>query len=64
MTKVEIEVVIDEEGQATLHVKGAKGKTCTELTADVEKALGRVTKRTPTREAREAPLQVKRCARH
>jgi len=64
MTREEIEVVIDEEGAATLHVQGVKGKTCTDLTDDVEKALGKVTRRTATREAREVPLQVKRCAKH
>ncbi len=64
MTREQIEIVIDEEGEATIHVRGVKGKSCTDLTADVEKALGKVTKRTATREAREAPLQVKTCVRH
>jgi uncharacterized protein (UPF0210 family) len=64
MKKVEIEVVVDQEGIATLHVQGMKGKTCTDLTDEVEKALGKITKRTMTREAIEAPLEVKQCARH
>jgi hypothetical protein len=64
MKTVEIEVVIDQDGIATLHVQGMKGKTCTDLTDEVEKALGKVTKRTTTREATEAPVEVKRCARH
>jgi hypothetical protein len=64
MKPIEIEVVVGEDGEVTLHVKGVKGKTCTDLTDEVEKALGRVTKRTATREAHEAPVQVKRCARH
>jgi hypothetical protein len=64
MKTVEIEVVVDQDGIATLHVQGAKGKTCTDLTEDIEKALGKVTRRTMTREATEAPVEVKRCARH
>jgi len=64
MKPIEIEVVVGEDGEVTLHVKGVKGKTCTDLTADVEKALGRVTKWTATGEARQAQVQVKRCSRH
>jgi hypothetical protein len=64
MMKVEIEVVVDQDGIATLHVQGVKGKTCTDLTDEVEKALGKITKRTMTREANEATAEVKRCARH
>ena len=64
MTREEIEVVINEEGEATVHVEGVKGKTCTHLTEDVEKAMGTVTGRKMTREAHEAPVQAKRCARH
>jgi hypothetical protein len=64
MTREEIEIEINEEGAATIHVKGVKGKTCTKLTADLEKALGKVTGRKMTPEAREPPLQVKRWARH
>ena len=64
MKPVEIEVIVGEDGQVTLHVQGARGKTCTDLTDEVEKALGKVTKRTSTREAYEVPLEAKRCARH
>jgi len=64
MKTVDIEVVVDQDGIATLHVQGMKGKTCTDLTDEVEKALGKVTKRTMTREATENPVEVKRCARH
>ncbi|MBN1772531.1 MAG: DUF2997 domain-containing protein [Deltaproteobacteria bacterium] len=64
MIREEIEVVVDEEGHASVHVKGVKGKTCNDLTADLEKALGKVTKRMTTREAYEVPLETRRCARH
>ena len=64
MTREEIEVVIDEEGQATVHVKGVKGTTCTHLTAEMEKVLGKVGKRVATREMHEVPVETKRCAKH
>jgi hypothetical protein len=64
MSREEIEVVIDQEGEVTLHVQGVKGKGCTKLTQDVEKALGKVGRRKMTREATEKPLEVKRCIRH
>ena len=36
----EIEVTIDKNGQVVLHVRGAKGLVCTDLTKDLEAALG------------------------
>ncbi|MDI7266603.1 MAG: DUF2997 domain-containing protein [Myxococcota bacterium] len=64
MKPVEVEVVVDEAGHAVVHVTGVKGASCRELTDDMEKALGTVTKRKATREAHEVPLEAKRCARH
>ena len=64
MKALEIEVVVGEDGGVTIHVQGTKGKTCTDLTAEVEEALGKVTRRTATREACEVALEVRRCARH
>lgn len=64
MTRQEIEIVVEPDGTATVHVKGVKGKGCTDLTAELEKALGKVSARKATEEAREAPVQVRRCARH
>ena len=46
----EIIVIIDETGEPKLEVKGVKGKTCKEFSEALEKALGNVTKDTPTRE--------------
>ncbi len=40
MEAQEIEVVIDKNGQVRLHVRGASGETCLDLTAGVEEALG------------------------
>ncbi|HQF61074.1 MAG TPA: DUF2997 domain-containing protein [Anaerolineaceae bacterium] len=36
----EIEVTIGKNGEVQVHVRGAKGKACLELTAALEAALG------------------------
>lgn len=36
----EIEVVVHPDGKVKLHVRGAEGYQCLDLTADLEKALG------------------------
>lgn len=41
----EILVVIDADGGISVEVTGVKGKTCTDLTAELEAALGQVEKR-------------------
>lgn len=46
----EIIVIIDQEGNPALEVKGVKGKTCKDFSEALEKALGNVTKDTNTRE--------------
>lgn len=38
----EIEVVIDEEGQVSLTVRGVKGTACLDITQSLEAALGGV----------------------
>lgn len=40
----EVIVDFDEKGQPVISVKGVKGKACKDLTRDLEKALGTVTK--------------------
>ena len=50
----EIEVVIDRAGKVQIHVKGVKGKSCLDLTSDLEAALGGdVESREMTHEANE-----------
>lgn len=39
-TKTEIEFTINEDGSVEIHPKGVKGKKCTELTREIEEALG------------------------
>ena len=36
----EIEITIDKTGQVQIHVRGAKGKKCLDLTRELEAALG------------------------
>jgi hypothetical protein len=40
METQEIEVFIDKDGQVRLEVRGIKGTSCLDLTADLEAALG------------------------
>ncbi len=55
----EIEVFIDKDGQVKIHVRGAKGLQCLDLTKDLEAALGgEVIAREMTPEALETPEQI------
>jgi len=54
MPKGHIVVEIDEEGSATIEVKGVKGPSCLTITKALEDALGRTTSRTTTKEYRES----------
>ncbi len=52
----EIEITIDKNGQVVLHVRGAKGMVCQDITKVLEKALvGEVLERQLTPEALEKP---------
>ncbi len=56
METQEIEITIDKTGQVVIHVQGAKGMVCIDLTKDLEKALGgEVLERKLTPEASEKP---------
>jgi hypothetical protein len=62
----EIEVFIDKDGQVQIKVQGVKGRSCLELTAGLEKALGGQVTRDMTSEFYEVveetvddPLRVK-----
>jgi len=39
-TKTEIEFSINPDGSVEIHPKGFKGKKCTEVTKEIEEALG------------------------
>lgn len=50
----EVRMTFDEKGMPTLSVKGVKGKSCKDLTRNLEQLLGgNVTKDTETREYHE-----------
>lgn len=50
----EIMVVINQEGEPSIEVRGVKGKSCYDLTKDLERSLGATDKDTKTREYYEA----------
>ena len=52
-----VTLLIEEDGSVKIDVDGVKGKACTLLTADVEKALGVVKNRTEKAEYRQLNAQ-------
>lgn len=58
--KSEIDITIGEDGVVTLNVKGAKGKSCLDLTRFLEEELGVVTQRTHTSEYYQEEVSEKR----
>jgi acylphosphatase len=46
--KQEMEITIGKDGEVQIHVQGVDGKSCMELTKDLEEALGVVTTREKT----------------
>jgi hypothetical protein len=45
MKKQELDIQISSDGNVMINVQGAKGKTCLDLTKDLEESLGLVIKR-------------------
>ena len=54
----ELEIVIDEQGNVQIDVKGAKGKQCLDLTKDIEQMLGVVLERKKKPEWNVQTLEV------
>jgi hypothetical protein len=46
MQERKVTLIIEESGAVQIDVEGVKGKACTELTAEMERALGMVTSQT------------------
>ncbi len=40
MNLEEVEIVINKKGEVEVHVRGAKGPVCLEITRELEQALG------------------------
>lgn len=55
-----ITIDIDVEGNTTIKVEGVKGKSCKDLTRDIERALGVTKKSTPTAEFHQQAAQQQR----
>ena len=49
-----IEVTVDAEGKASIHIKGVKGKSCLDITKELDKILGAPESRELTAEFRQA----------
>jgi hypothetical protein len=60
MQQVEITI---ENGTPTIKVRGCKGKSCKDLTRDLEKALGDAETTTPTAEFYEKASQTNKASR-
>ena len=58
MKQERIRVRIKEDGTVSMEVEGIKGESCLAATADLEEALGVVTKRDKTKEYHERPARV------
>jgi hypothetical protein len=58
--KYEIEVIIDADGQVHMTTHGLKGAECEVETKSIEHALGKVSKRTRTREYYEQTTSATR----
>ena len=59
MNKKEIEIIIDKSGEVKLTVKGAKGKSCLDLSKFLEDGLGEVRERKHTPDFYEKEPEIK-----
>lgn len=55
MEMQELEITVEADGNTIIHVKGAKGRTCLDITGNLEDKLGIVSERTYTSEYYEQP---------
>jgi hypothetical protein len=53
----DVDVTIDEDGNASVEAKGVKGSSCVDLTKALEKALGKTTSRRQKGEYHQKPRQ-------
>ena len=56
MKMQELEITIGTDGRVVVHVQGAQGQECTELTKALEQAVGTVEDRTYSPEYYEEPV--------
>ena len=60
MAKTELEIIIDENGEVHLDIKGIKGKKCLEIAEMVEKILGEMRSKRLKPEYYEEDVVIKR----
>ncbi|MEO0129651.1 MAG: DUF2997 domain-containing protein [candidate division WOR-3 bacterium] len=58
MSKTELEIIIDENGEVHLDIKGAKGKKCVEIAELVEKIIGEMKSKKRKPEFYEADVHI------
>jgi len=58
MKQEKIRIKISEDGSINMEVIGVKGKSCIDLTKDLEEELGIVTKQVKKKEYHERPARV------
>lgn len=64
MQKEEVTVTVGTDGAVTVEVKGVKGKGCDAITKAIEEALGEVTAKSYTSEAKQVGQSVQQTAKH
>ena len=57
--KPQIEVIIDENGNTEVKVKGVAGAGCKAMTADLEAALGKVADTSKTRDYSRSDAKIR-----
>ncbi|HEU17424.1 MAG TPA: DUF2997 domain-containing protein [Methanolinea sp.] len=58
MEMQELEIIVESDGNTIIHVKGAKGSECLDITGALEERLGTVTDRTFTADYYAQPDHV------
>jgi len=57
MRTEEVTIVVDADGQVSVQVSGVKGKSCLDVTKELERLLGGEVDRTPTEEMHQLALR-------
>ena len=60
MAKTELDIIIDENGEIHMDIKGTKGKTCIEIAEEIAQILGRIKTKKPKPEYYEDEVSIKK----
>ncbi|MEO0206886.1 MAG: DUF2997 domain-containing protein [candidate division WOR-3 bacterium] len=58
MSKTELEIIIDDNGEVHLDIKGARGKKCVEIAELVEKIIGEMKSKKQKPEFYESDVHI------